>query len=204
MERMGVRMMQSPDDWLRLTIEAISTSIAVADTCAMPILEEVQAVDLVFGGIAASEQTSSFVTDGLRVECEAFSTAISDVNAACRENECSSTRMKGALEPWKRERTVPVAGDVLGYTADNTRVWVGITVRKLKDDCEYQIPPRRSVERKGRTGKHSMYQPRHCSKCQDLPELGSRKAWRLMWCHNGCRLQRKRMGGKWRQARRQG
>lgn len=101
MKRMCVRTIQSPDDWLRLTIEAISASITVADTCAMPILEEVESVNLVFGGIAASQQASSLVTDGLRVECEAFSTAICDVNAACRVNECSSIRIKGVWEPLK-------------------------------------------------------------------------------------------------------
>lgn len=79
-----------------LTVKAVSTPIAVADTCAMPILEEVQSVDLVFAGIATAQQASGLVTDGLRDELEVFSSAVSDINTACGENVCSSTRMKGA------------------------------------------------------------------------------------------------------------
>lgn len=155
-----------------LTVEAVSTPIAVADTCAMSILEEVQSIDLVFAGIATAEQASGLVTDGLRDELEVFSSAVSDINTACGENACSSTRMKGAQGSRNYARTVPVAGDVLGFAAHNARVWVGITVRKFKDDCEYHVPPSR------KRGKKSTYWQTFDVPAQTLFQVsGSTRAW---------------------------
>lgn len=184
-----------------LTIEAVPTPIPIADTRSVPIFEEVQSVDFVLAGIATAEQASGLIPDGLRDELEVLSAAIGDVDTTCRESGCSPVRTGGEGKHEAIKRTVPVAGDILSDGVHGAGIWVGITARRcMVVSMIAHLRGREYAEERKRTGKHWMYRPRHCSKCQDRPEPDSQKGWRRRWCHNECRPQRMRMGGYWLRA----